>query len=247
MRIALLTDLHANREALDACLAHAAEQGADKYAFTGDLVGYGGDPSPVLDTVMEHVARGAIVVKGNHDEAAANAPRPGMHAEAREAIEWTRGQLGAEQLAFLDQLPFTHELGSMMFVHASAHEPHKWEYVTGLEQAERSLRASHSRMVFSGHVHAPSLYRRADDGRMGAHTPRSGVKVRIEPQHQYLVIPGSVGQPRDGNCAACYAMFDDEKRELTYFRIPYDNAAAARRVIAQGLPLVFAMRLVEGI
>jgi diadenosine tetraphosphatase ApaH/serine/threonine PP2A family protein phosphatase len=71
--------------------------------------------------------------------------------------------------------------------------------------------------------------------------------VRIEPRHQYLVIPGSVGQPRDGNCAACYAMFDDDKRELTYFRIPYDHGAAARRVIAQGLPIVFAMRLVEGI
>ncbi|HEY0490106.1 MAG TPA: metallophosphoesterase family protein [Telluria sp.] len=247
MRIALLTDLHANREALDACLAHAVRQGADKYAFTGDLVGYGGDPASVLDIVMEHAARGAIVVKGNHDEAASRGPRPGMHAEARQVIEWTRGQLDAGQLAFLDTLQLTSELGSMMFVHASAHEPQRWEYVTGLEEAERSLRASHSRMVFSGHVHAPALYRRADDGRMGAHTPRSGIKVRVEPRHQYLVIPGSVGQPRDGNCAACYAMFDEDKRELTYFRIPYDHGAAARRVIAQGLPIVFAMRLVEGI
>lgn len=247
MRIALLTDLHANREAFDACLAHAAARGADKYAFTGDLVGYGGDPAFVLDAVMEYAARGAIVVKGNHDEAAARAPGPGMHAEAREVIEWTRSQLNAGQLAFLDTLPLTSELGSMMFVHASAHEPHRWEYVTGLEAAERSLRASHSRMVFSGHVHAPALYRRADDGRMGAHAPRSGVRMKIEPRHQYLVIPGSVGQPRDGNCAACYAMYDDEKRELTYFRIPYDHGAAARRVIAQGLPIVFAMRLVEGI
>ena len=73
MRIALLTDLHANREAFDACLAHAAARGADKFAFTGDLVGYGGDPAFVLDTVMEYAARGAIVVKGNHDEAAAHA------------------------------------------------------------------------------------------------------------------------------------------------------------------------------
>ena len=247
MRIALLTDLHANREALDACLAHAAGQGADKYAFTGDLVGYGGDPARVLDTVMEHAARGAIVVKGNHDEATAGGARPGMHAEAREVIAWTRGQLRPEQLAWLDALPLTCELGSMMFVHASAHEPQRWEYVTGVVEAERSLRASHSRMVFSGHVHAPALYRRADDGRMGAHAPRPGAKVRIEARHQYLVIPGSVGQPRDGNCAACYAMYDDESRELTYFRVVYDHGAAARRVIAEGLPIVFAMRLVEGI
>ncbi len=247
MRIALLTDLHANREALDACLAHARQQGADRYAFTGDLVGYGGDPARVLDTVMEHAARGAIVVKGNHDEATARGPRPAMHAEAREVIAWTRGQLRDEQLAWLDALPLTGELGSMMFVHASAHEPQRWEYVTGLAGAERSLRASHSRMVFSGHVHAPALYRRADDGRMGAHAPVAGARVRIEPQHQYLVIPGSVGQPRDGNCAACYALYDDGSRELTYFRVAYDHGAAARRVIAEGLPMVFAMRLVEGL
>ncbi|MGZ8288375.1 MAG: metallophosphoesterase family protein [Telluria sp.] len=247
MRLALLTDLHANLQALEACLAHAGARGADRYAFTGDLVGYGADPEAVIDTVMEHVARGAIVVRGNHDEAVSATTRSGMHAEAREVIDWTRARIKPEQKAFLDALPLTGELGNMMFVHASAHQPEKWEYVTGIEQAERSLRASHSRMVFSGHVHAPSLYRRADDGRMGAHAPRAGTRVRIAPQHQYLVIPGSVGQPRDGNCAACYALYDDEARELTYFRVPYDHGAAARRVIAEGLPIVFAMRLVEGI
>lgn len=247
MRIALLTDLHANRQALEACLAHARAQGADQYAFTGDLVGYGGDPGWVLDTVMDHAARGAIVVKGNHDEATVHGVRPGMHAEAREVIDWTRGQLQSEQLAWLDALPLTARRGSMLFVHASAHEPQRWEYVTGLEQAERSLRASDSRMVCSGHVHTPALYRRADDGSMAALAPRDAARVAIAPQHQYLVIPGSVGQPRDGNCAACYALYDDQARELMYFRVAYDHGAAARRVIAAGLPIVFAMRLVEGL
>jgi diadenosine tetraphosphatase ApaH/serine/threonine PP2A family protein phosphatase len=196
---------------------------------------------------MEHASRGAMVVQGNHDHAAGNGARPQMHAEAREVIEWTRGQLRAEQIDFLAKLPLTQELGNMLFVHASAHEPAKWEYVTGLEEAERSLRAAHSRIVFSGHVHAPALYRRADDGRMGAHQPVAGVAIALRPQHQYLVIPGAVGQPRDGNCAACYALYDDVTRELCYFRVPYDHGAAARRVIASGLPIVFAMRLIEGI
>ena len=102
-------------------------------------------------------------------------------------------------------------------------------------------------MVFCGHVHTPALYRRADDGRMGGHAPVPGARIAIKPQHQYLVIPGSVGQPRDGNCAACYALYDDVARELTYFRVPYDHGAAARRVIACGLPIVFAMRLIEGL
>ncbi|MDB5960406.1 MAG: metallophosphatase family protein [Massilia sp.] len=247
MRLALLTDLHANREAFEACLAHAAGQDADQYAFTGDLVGYGADPGWVVDTVMQHVARGAIVVQGNHDYSATREARPQMHPEAREAIEWTRSQLNSEQASFLAELPLTQERGNMLFVHASAADPIKWEYITTLEDAERSLRATRSKLVFCGHVHTPALYRRADDGKMGSHVPRPGSKVLIKPQHQHLVIPGSVGQPRDGNCSACYALYDDASRELTYHRIVYDHGAAARRVIASGLPIVFAMRLIEGL
>lgn len=247
MRLALLTDIHANREAFSACLAHAEQQKADQFAFTGDFVGYGADPAWVLDKVMQYVDRGAIVVQGNHDIAATREARPSMHSEAREVIEWTRGQLTPEQVRFLAELPLTREKNGMLFVHASANNPAKWEYVTGIEEAEASLFATDCKMVFSGHVHAPALYRRADDGRMGAHTPTPAKRIPVQPQHQYLVIPGSVGQPRDGNSAACYAIYDDVARELSFFRVPYDHGAAARRVIAAGLPIVFAMRLIEGI
>lgn len=252
MRLALLTDLHANREAVEACLAHAARQQVDQYAFTGDFVGYGADPAWVVRTVMDYVARGAVAVQGNHDYSVTHPVRrkagpPQMHAEAREVIEWTRSQLDPEQMAFLGGLPLTQQHGNAFFVHASAHDPIRWEYVNGVEEAERSLKASRSRIVFSGHVHAPALYRRADDGRMGRHVPQAGQCIGLQPQHQYLVLPGAVGQPRDQNNAACYAVFDDEARNITYFRVPYDHGAAARRVIAAGLPIVFAMRLVEGI
>ena len=250
MRLALLTDLHANREALCACLAHAARQKADQYAFTGDLVGYGADPAWVIDTVMAYVLAGAAAVQGNHDHAVTHNTGdtgPHTHAEARDVIDWTRGQLDAGQLGLLAGPPLTQERGNMLFVHASAVDPAKWAYVTGIAEAERRLRATRSRMVFCGHVHTPALYRRADDGRMGSHAPAPGSHIAIKPQHQYLVIPGALGQPRDGNCAACYAMYDDVARALTYFRVPYDAGAAARRVIAAGLPIMFAMRLIEGI
>ena len=247
MRLALMTDIHANKEAFSACLAHAEQQGATDYAFTGDFVGYGADPAWVVDTVMEYVERGAIAVQGNHDLAATREARSTMHSEAREVIQWTRGQLSAEQVQFLAELPLVRERDRMLFVHASANDPPKWEYVTGIEEAERSLQATDCRMVFSGHVHGPALYRRTDDARMGAHVPTPAKRVPIHAQHQYLVIPGSVGQPRDGNSASCYAMYDDQSRELSYFRVPYDHGAAARRVIAAGLPIVFAMRLIEGI
>lgn len=247
MRLAVLTDLHANREALSACLAHAEQQQADQYAFLGDLVGYGADPAWVVGTVMEYVERGALAVQGNHDLAATRPARPHMHAEAREVIEWTRGQLSGAQADFLAGLPLTDRLDNMLFVHASADQPEKWEYVKEAGAAERSLRAAHSRIVFSGHVHVPALYRRADDGRMGRHTPDPGQCIVLRAQHQYLAIPGAAGQPRDNNNAACYAIYDDAARELCYHRVRYDHGAAARRVIAAGLPIVFAMRLVEGI
>ncbi len=252
MRLALLTDLHANREAFEACLAHAEGQRVDQYAFTGDFVGYGADPAWVVKTVMDYVDRGAVVVQGNHDYSVVrpvsrNAGPPQMHAEAREVIEWTRGQLDPEQMAFLANLPLTQQHGNAFFVHASAHDPVRWEYVTGIEEAERSLQASRSRIVFSGQVHAPALYRRTIEGRMGRHVPEAGQRIPLQPQHQYLVLPGAVGQPRDQNNAACYAVFDDEARAITYFRVHYDHGAAARKVIAAGLPIVFAMRLVEGI
>jgi diadenosine tetraphosphatase ApaH/serine/threonine PP2A family protein phosphatase len=247
MRLALLTDLHANREAVEACLAHAERQHADQYAFTGDFVGYGADPAWVVRTVMDYVARGAVAVQGNHDYAATRSTLPRMHAEAREVIAWTQGQLDPDQLAFLAALPLTQQHDNAFFVHASAQAPLQWEYVTSLDAAERSIRASGSRIVFSGHVHVPALYRRADDGRMGRHVPAAGEGIALQPQHQYLVLPGAVGQPRDQNNAACYAIFDDEAREIRYFRVPYDHGGAARKVIAAGLPIVFAMRLVEGI
>jgi diadenosine tetraphosphatase ApaH/serine/threonine PP2A family protein phosphatase len=247
MRLALLTDLHANREALSACLAHAQQQRADRYAFMGDFVGYGADPAWVVDTVMDYVARGAVAVQGNHDYALTHESSVQMHAEAREVIGWTRRQLDTGQIAFLANLPLTQELGNALFVHASASDPARWGYVTGVEEAERSLRATRRRIVFCGHVHIPALYRRSDDGRMGKHTPEPGTTIALRPQHQYLVIPGAVGQPRDGRSEACYALYDDVTRALCYFRVPYDHGAAARRVIAAGLPIVFAMRLIEGI
>lgn len=247
MRLALFADLHANRQALEACLAHAAAQGADRHAFLGDLVGYGGDPAWVVDTVMAHVARGALAVQGNHDQAMVQPPDGELPYEMAAMLDWTRGQLSPSQQAFLAGLPLTQALGSLLCVHASAAAPARWEYVNGVEPAGRSLRATDSRIVFSGHVHVPALYRLAADGRVGHHAPQPGVALRLAPQHRHLVLPGALGQPRDANNAACYALYDDAAHTLCYFRVPYDHGAAARQVIARGLPMVYAMRLVEGI
>ncbi len=247
MLTAILTDLHANRQALEACLAHAAQRQANRYAFLGDLVGYGGDPGWVVDTVMRYVERGALAVMGNHDFAAAIEERKQMHPEAREAIDWTRGNLNPTQLDFLRKLPMQIRDHGVLYVHASAHAPQEWVYVHTLEDAIRSIEATDSHMVFSGHVHMPALYRIAQDGQSGGHIPAADSVHPIRPQHRYLAIPGSCGQPRDGNPAASYALYDDVSGMLQFFRVPYDVSRAARRVIEVGLPIVFAMRLVEGL
>ncbi len=244
---AILTDLHANRQAVTACLEHAEQHHAQRYAFLGDFVGYGADPAWVIDTVKHYVDRGAIAIMGNHDYAAAHETRKKMHMEAREVIDWTRGQLTPAQFEFLRSLPLTITKDDILYVHASANEPIEWEYVTDSTEAGKSMDATSCHIIFSGHVHAPALYRKAEDGRLGAQKPVPGQRNLLRPQHRYLAIPGSVGQPRDGNCAASYALYDDVSRELTFHRVPYDFGAAARRIIEANLPIVFAMRLVEGL
>ncbi|MBP7983789.1 MAG: metallophosphoesterase, partial [Chromatiaceae bacterium] len=129
MKLAILADIHANYEALTACLADAERLGAKAYAFLGDLVGYGADPHACLEVVRRHAEDGAIVVRGNHDEAALAGLCANMHPAAREAAIWTRQRLSPEEREFLTGLPHAIERDGMLFVHASAYRPAEWEYI----------------------------------------------------------------------------------------------------------------------
>ncbi len=245
MLIALLADIHGNREALSACLAHAKECGASRYVFLGDYVGYGADPGWAVDEIMAHVRGGAAAVMGNHDHAVISASEQ-MNPVAREAIEWTRRQLNESQRAFLASLPLLLEENRRLFVHASAASPANWEYVLGVTEAARSLRATQCRQTFCGHVHLPALFHQGASGKVGAFRPVAGVQIPLLPNRQWLVVMGAVGQPRDGNPAACYGLLDDERDTLTYIRVPYDVESAARKIRAAGLPLVLGTRLMHG-
>ncbi|MGZ5129943.1 MAG: metallophosphoesterase family protein [Caldimonas sp.] len=246
MKLALVADLHANREAVAAVMAHARAHGADRYAFLGDYVGYGADPGWMVDLVREHVARGALAVLGNHDTAVVRGPSPTMVADARAVIEWTRRQLDPGQLAFLAGLPMSLTEYDTLFVHANAWAPGDWEYIQGRGDAIRSLQAASSAFTVCGHVHVPLLYHLTGTGKAGDFTPMPGVAIPLSEQRRWLAIPGSAGQPRDGNPAACYAMFDVAARALTFHRVPYDHEAAAAKVRAAGLPAGLAERLTDG-
>jgi predicted phosphodiesterase len=246
MKLALITDLHANRESVDAVMSHARSQGAQRYAFLGDFVGYGADPGWVVDLVREHVDRGAVAVMGNHDAAVVQGPLPTMIPEARQVVEWTRDQLDADQLAFLATLPMSASDGDRLYVHANAFAPNEWAYVLGRMEAVRSLQATNARFTFCGHVHDPKLFHLTGTGKIGDFVPSPGMPIPLSEQRRWLIIPGSAGQPRDGNPAACYATFDTSNATLTYFRVPYDTEMAGAKIRAAGLPQRLARRLEHG-
>jgi diadenosine tetraphosphatase ApaH/serine/threonine PP2A family protein phosphatase len=246
MKIALITDLHANREAVSEVLAHAKGQQATKYVFLGDFVGYGADPAWVVDQIREHVAQGAIAIRGNHDAATVAGPQPTMIEDARFTVAWTREQLDDAQVDFLASLPLTAVDDGRLYVHANAYAPGEWGYIHARADAVRSMHATACRVTFCGHVHEPRLYHLAPTGKIGEFQPVPGVPIPLSPQRQWLVIPGAAGQPRDNNPAACYAVYDSESAELTYFRVPYDYDTAAAKVRAAGLPQRLAKRLEDG-
>ena len=245
MKIALLSDIHGNLEALQACLAHAGREGAGMQVFLGDLVGYGADPVACLGLLTDSARQGGLLVRGNHDEAALGGLCEDMNFAAREATYWTRAQLCSAERDFLASLPLTLHRDDLFFVHASADVPEQWNYITSTRQAARCMDASPAAVTFVGHVHHQALFFSAG-GSVRAFQPVPGVPIPLTARRRWLAIAGSVGQPRDGNNAAAYAIYDIKERTLTFFRVPYDHMAAARKIIAAGLPERLALRLQKG-
>lgn len=243
--IALLSDIHANLEALDACLAHAREQGAQRYVLLGDFVGYGADAAAVVSRLEGLAADGAVLVKGNHDHAIEQDAKY-MNDAARAAIAWARSTLSAAQKSFLEGLPLIVREADMCFVHATADHPERWDYVDSERAALASARAADRAYTFSGHVHFQELYFENAPRGMRVFHPQGSRPIPVFAQRRWLVLVGSVGQPRDGNPSAAYALFDRHAHRLTFFRVPYDYVSAARKIRAAGLPESLAYRLEAG-
>lgn len=252
MKLALLSDIHSNIQAFDACLADARARGATQIALLGDMVGYGADPVAVMQRVMALADEGAWVLKGNHDALACHPPeQPSAHALGEVTAGWTHSQLSADQRRFLDALPLTHQHDSTLLVHASADFPERWYYVRDERSAAESLAAAaHAnplvRYVFGGHVHQQALYYRGSGRGLMRFMPTPGTAIPVPSHRSWLATIGSVGQPRDGRTEAGYALFDRGVQRLTYVRVPYDFMAAAAAIRAAGLPDFFADRLLRG-
>jgi diadenosine tetraphosphatase ApaH/serine/threonine PP2A family protein phosphatase len=245
VRLALFADIHANQQAFSACLAAARLRGAENFVLLGDYVGYGADPEWAVDTVMALAEGGAIAVRGNHDTAVGIASDT-MNADAQAAIEWTRGRLNPAQRRFLAELPLTRHEDDRLYVHSEAANPERWRYVRDTSDAARCMMAAAAQITFCGHIHRPALYSMSSTARMTSFVPTADVPVQLLPGRRWLAVLGSVGQPRDSDPAASFAMFDTERREITYCRVAYDVETAAARIRKNSLPGWLADRLFVG-
>jgi diadenosine tetraphosphatase ApaH/serine/threonine PP2A family protein phosphatase len=159
---------------------------------------------------------------------------------------WTRDALSAAQRQFLSALPLIVKKDDVCFVHSSASRPERWEYVEDGAAARRSMDAAGTPYVFSGHVHDQRLYFTTPAGKTASFRPTPGSPAPVPRRRGWLAIVGSVGQPRDGDPAAAYALFDDVSETMTFFRIPYDHLATASRIRAARLPEFLAERIARG-
>ena len=221
MRYAVFSDVHGNLEALRAVLADAASR-SDVVLCLGDVVGYGADPAACVDLVGE---RCQAVVGGNHEHAVTGRlDLEWFNPYARAAAEWTRGELSRDAMAWLTRLPLISEVDEATIVHASPAGPDEWDYLVSAQDGFAAFGAFETRLCFVGHSHVS----------------------RFDPLYRYIVNVGSVGQPRDGDPRAAYALWDSERRSITVRRVLYDVGAARAKIVAAGLPRFLADRLGEG-
>lgn len=244
MKIAIISDLHSNIEALQACLGKARAQKVTHYVCLGDIIGYGPDPSATLEQVRN--LPNVVVIRGNHEEALFTSYYKGLRQHIQQTIDWTKSQLSEEQLQYLQALPYQANVAGMTMVHASADQPAKWSYLYNTDLAEKCMQASGTRLTFVGHTHQPQIYFETPSKEIKCLTPQPEVAIPVYQHGRYVINVGSVGQPRDDISAASFAVYDTEQRELCFYRVAYDYNITAKKIIERGLPVIFAERLAKG-
>ncbi len=240
MTTALVSDVHANLEALQAVLAELEKRRPGRILCLGDAVGYGASPNECLDLLR---SRSEVVLLGNHDAAASGGPEAArFNIYARAAAEWTSKVLTRENREYLQKLPLTSAQGSFLCVHASPATPRDWEYLLDRFDAEPQFAYFEQPVCFIGHTHQPAVFM-ADPG--GTQSLPVGT-FRLDHDRRYIVNVGSVGQPRDKDPRACFVLYQEGSGEVEYVRVPYDVAGAQAKIRAAKLPEVLAARLQTG-
>lgn len=235
----VLTDIHGNKDALDAVVADA--ESADRIWCLGDIVGYGAEPTACLAWVREHCD---VVLSGNHDYAVFEpSVARDFNPNAALAAEWTRVALTADEIAYLQSLPSLVEVDGVTLAHASPADP-IWTYILSVIDARDAFGAFGGALCFVGHTHVAACYSEVDA--MITRVPIVNDEPFSLADGRFIINPGSVGQPRDRDPRAAYLWYDAAAQTVTWRRVAYDIAAAQAKILAAGLPDRLAARLALG-
>ena len=241
MRLAIISDIHANLEALTAILQDIDDQNVDQIYCLGDVVGYGADPAACLELVRK---RCTDVLMGNHEHAVLGLLSPAnLNDIARNSLSWTANQLRDEHKSFITTFKTDLVIDKLHLVHASPWEPTKWHYVLTNKAVVKALETARTNLCLIGHTHLPVIFSQAEDGSV---RKRIGHDFLPDPDQKYIVNTGSVGQPRDNDPRACYLIFDSKAYEITYRRVEYDIALAQSKMTKIEAPTLLIERIAVG-
>ena len=241
MKIAIVSDIHSNLEALEAIDREFDRIGVDAVYFAGDAVGYGPDPNACTRWIMENAE---LAVMGNHDIAALREiDIESFNPYAKSAIIWNSEQMEEWATDYIRTLPMTTSHNGVTIVHANPQDPESWNYIFSLWDAEMNFSYFEGTFCFVGHSHQPVIVGMDETGQVSV---LPGNSFHVDGQTRYLINVGSVGQPRDGNPDACFGLLDTEKGEFHFLRSPYDVKITQEKMINAGLPKPLADRLAEG-
>ncbi|MBD3258814.1 metallophosphoesterase [candidate division GN15 bacterium] len=241
MKIALISDIHGNLEALEAVFADIDGQGVDDVCCLGDVVGYGSDPAACLTLVIE---RCTVTLMGNHEYAVLGlVDAEEMNDAAQRSLAWTAENLSDKERSLITDLPLTHEIEDALLVHASPHDPVDWHYVLTRSEAARAFEDLQQRLCFFGHTHVPMIFSQSDDGSIRS---RMGHDFDPDEDARYLVNVGSVGQPRDDDPRAGYVIYDSTELAISYHRVEYDIQKTQAKMSEHKLPKMLIERLEFG-
>ncbi len=237
MKTALFSDIHANLEALEKAVSHAASLGASRFVILGDSVGYGANPNECFEWVLAH---GNIVLMGNHEKALTDIGlRLNFSPMAAEAIEWTAGRMDTVLIGKALKLELTRSEKDVTFVHSSPGRPEDFSYLLKYEDAVPAFKQMKTRICFIGHTHIPACFCELTQS---AENLKPGI-FKIPEKGKVILNPGSVGQPRDKDPRLAFGIYDDELQTFEIIRLEYDNQKAAEKIRKAGLPKYLADRL----
>lgn len=243
MKTAIIADIHGNHPALEAVMEKITALDIDRIICAGDIIGYGASPNEVTDIVRESAY---VSIRGNHEDALFDpAESASFNSHAKHVIDWTLDALTAENLIYLKRLEHTARVGDITMAHGSLLDPD--EYVSTPFHAARSLDIAKTKITVVGHTHQSEVYRFNLETEMCVDILRLEGKVELDEKYRYMINPGSVGQPRDGDTRASFAVYDDDgDGSVEIFRVIYDIDLAAKKIIESGFPEMLAERLYEG-